>query len=676
MKWGMWVMKLKTSFFNNGIIFHALRRFSWIGIIYTLLIFFAVPMNLIMYHGKDEIYPENIKILFYFRENDIQSYFILMVPVLLGVLIFKYLQSKNSSDMLHCLPIRRNVVFRSYIFTGLIILTFPVMINAVISWCLKHYLNMGMYFETRDIIKWIAVTLAMNFTIFIVCVFSGMVSGMSIVQGILTYILLLLPYGFIIILLDNMTKIVYGFTYIEWNIEKLSPIVRLLKGFYEDASRHGDNYVYPMHTRELILYIIACISIYFVSKLLYSKRRLEAVSQAIVFKSLQYIFKYGVVFCSMMLAGIYFDRTQDKIYLGYFIGSIIGYLAAEMIIKKSFWVFKNIRGYVFYLVIVILFLEGIKVDITGYQKKLPALDNIKTVYFSEKGTNNNIDKNSYVERENIENIYRIHELLIKEKGNDKKEKDNTKRFTIMYKLDNGNILARAYNVNVNQYDKYFKTIYESSEYKKINYDIMTIDNSDVEKLDIYPRYGVQKNHVSIVDPKEIKEAIEVLKQDAANESYEQMNDGREAWANMNLMIADDKVNKYDKLKEYGDDRNKRFYIQWEKSYTLFEQWLNKKGYLEDARVMPKDIDYILVEEIESKKEWQARNRNGLYINMNSPKLMKITDKNEIEECLRNSGERWSEREGKYIMGLYWKDGSEAVSISEKNLPEFIKNYFK
>lgn len=670
-------MKSKISFINRGIFFNAIRRFSWVGIIYSVLLFFAVPMNIIMYHGKEIIYPENIKVLFYFRENEIQGWFILIIPVLLCVITFKYMHFKNSSDMFHCLPIKRTVLFRSYILVGIIILALPVIINGVIAWCLKHYLVMGNYYVTRDIIKWMAITLLMDYTVFIVCVFSGMVVGYPIAQGILTYILLVLPLGFVTLLFDNIGSLVYGFSYPdEANIEKLSPASRIIRGFYEDPNRHSD-YVYRMYSREFIVYIIGCVLVYFLAKFLYEKRRLEAASQSIVFKSLQYVFKYGMVFCSMLLAGSYFYRTQDRIYLGYFIGSIIGYFVAEMIIKKSFWVFKNIRGYAFYVIVMFLILEGIKVDITGYEKRMPALESIKAISYNDGGVsrgdkiNTNYD---FIDKNNIESIYKLHGQLISNRQNVKESDTRARSINITYKLDDGRKIKRLYKISDGSFDEYLKQIYETEEYKKINYGVMELDFDDVEKIDIYPRYGTGNKHVAIVDPREIKEAIEFLKQDTGNESYEEMRSGKDAWANIAFMIADNKINKYYGLDKYGRSE-KRFNTTWEKSYVLFEEWLKQKGYLENARVMPKDIEYILIEKVDDKNEWQARNRNGLYVNTKNPNLMKITDKVQIEECLRNTGERWNREDGKFIMGLYWQDESQTVSIDEKNMPDFIKSFF-
>ena len=115
----------------------------------------------------------------------------------------------------------------------------------------------------------------------------------------------------------------------------------------------------------------------------------------------------------MLLGGIYFSGVYSNgakyrlywVMFGYAIASVIGYIIAEIIITKSLRIFRNIKGYFIYVIIIALVLIGINSDIIGYEKRIPALENIESIYL-ESGFNfsNGILDNQirvYSEKENL-----------------------------------------------------------------------------------------------------------------------------------------------------------------------------------------------------------------------------------------------------------------------------------
>lgn len=686
-------MKSKMSFFNKGIVFDDIRRFGWISIAYTLILFFLVPLKILMItsseqaYGSGQTYREIIKKIFYYI-NTAQGLFVAIVPVLLGIFLFRYMQEKNSSDMIHSLPIRRSVLYRSHVAFGIVSLLIPVIVIGSISIVLNKTLDLGQYYRIYDVIQWIGITLLFDMLFFLSSVFLGMVVGSSVMQGVLTYIFLFLPLGLTILLTENLKIFIYGFTYnFNHGISKLSPVARILEGFGNfDIS--NSNQITSM---EIIIYLLICIILYFAAKPVYNKRRIEAASQTIAFRSLQYIFKYGVAFCSMLLAGAYFYATQGNInwiLFGFFIGSVIGYFVAEMIIKKSIWVFKNIRGYGIYAIIMIVLMMGIKLDITGYENKLPALDNVNSIYFSGGFYDSYLERYNmdvYSDRNNLKRIQDFHKKLIEDKGTNKKlSKDRQRSVVFEYRLRDGSKIKRGYNIAYADYNKYFKPIYESKEHKNMKYDVFSLNSSDVEKITFHPVFNMSKGGSVILKPEDIKEAIEVLKEDINKETYEQMDDRKSPWAELSFMIANDKLKKYPKLtdnKYRGDD--KQAHVSWRKSYILFEEWLKKKGYLENSRVLPKDIGYIVVEEVKNNQQLQEKLKTGRLIDEDKigggkVKRLEISDKDKIETCLRNYSNPGADNNAKYVIGFYSADkrSLDFGSFDENNAPDFVRSYFQ
>ncbi|AWI04239.1 DUF6449 domain-containing protein [Clostridium drakei] len=676
-------MKSKTSFFNRGIILDDLKRFGWISVAYTLFLFLIVPLKVIMINSsKKYAYDYNIiKRMFYFTEGSLQILFILIAPVFAAILLFRYIQVKNSSDMIHSFPIKRSVLYRSHAVVGALLLVFPVIINGFICVFLDIVMHLGKYYSPYDVFQWIGTTIVVCLLFFFMCISVGMVVGSSIMQGMLTYILLVFPVAIAILLSENFDGFVYGFVCNDNNIEKFSPVTRIWKM----SVRYNTDFINKISMNEIIVYVVICIVLYLFGMFIYNKRKLESASKSIVFRGLEYVFKYGVTFCAMLVGGIYFRVTQKSVHwllIGFLITSLIGYFAAEMIIKKSIKVFKNVKGYLIYAVIIILVIMGVNFDILGYEKKMPSLNSVDSVYFSESFDHLNFYKNNrdvYFYKKDIENIYNFHKQLIEEKSknNDKNNGGQSRRIIFIYNLKNGSKIQRGYDVSLENYTKYLKPIYEAKEYKKMNYDILQVNSSEIEKIIIHPFANI-KGQTVIINPNDIKEAIDVLKKDIDNETYESNSEQIRPWANIEFMMDDNNFKKYPQLIDERNNKESNLHLPWKKSYILFDQWLKQKGYLEGSRITSKDISYALVEKVDNMEDWLQKSKNGkVKIDENSTKNLKITDKNQIETCIRIYKDEWRNKSTKYIIGFYSQDGQNIQygSFSEKDLPDFIAKHF-
>lgn len=676
-------MRLKTSFFNKGILLDDLKKFGWIGVMYAMALFFVVPLNILMIMSKEEISGygyEVIKNLFLLKNSEAQGFLMLIFPVLLGIFLFRYIQTKSSTDMMHSFPIKRTVMYKTHIFVGILMIVIPVIIIAIISSILNNVFNLSDYYNTIDIFKWMGFTILIDIVAFMSCVLVGMITGISVVQGVLTYILMFLPAGLIVLVTYNIKTFLYGYTNnIENLSEKLSPIIRAMNGYYQ-----------TMSITEVSIYILICIILYFLSQYLYNRRKLEGAGQAIAFSTLQMVFKYGVTLCMMMFGGFYFYQTQGRgsigwIIFGYISGTIIGYFAAEMLLRKSIWVFRNIKGLGIYIAVMILLILGMQFDVTGYEKRMPDINNVEKVYFSGDFYSYNSEKYKnyiYSDKNNIKNIYALHNQIIKDKKLNKFSTGKSSRSVVfVYQLKNGKKLSREYTIDNQRYDSFFKPIRESLEDKKMTNEVLNITPMDVEKIIISPN-SLNRQAV-ILKPSDIKEAIEVLSQDVKDETYDNMKDRRVPWANIEIMISDNKIKKYPRImSEDPNNKNTSLNMSFKKYYSHFEEWLKQKGYLENARLMPGDVAYAVVEKAQKNQDSNDKMDDGINLNNKNVKRLEIRDKAQIEVCLRNYSFENSESEDdkgqRYIIGFYSKDKTftEYGSFEEENLPDFIKDYFR
>jgi len=525
-------MKSKTSFINRGILHNDFKRYTWIGIVYLLGLLLTIPLKLVMLFSR----PEEIK-MYYTASTYLQVLqldylpnliLILIVPVLTGLLLFRYLQANTAADMVHALPIKRETLYNTHIGAGLTLLLVPLIITALVSWAVVAGLGIE-FIQGKHILSWLSVCLLMNLVFFLSTVAVGMFTGLTTLQGLLTYILLLVPTGLSILLLHNLSMYVYGLPYDLYiiNLDKFSPLLRL-----------PSSGIILLSTGELIFYLLLSIALYFIGRYLYQQRKVESAGDAISFAVLRPIFKYTVTFCTMLLLGSCFYDTQGNTiwtYFGYLLGAGLGYFLAEILLEKSIDVFhwQRAKGLGIYALVIIGLIGLLQVDITGYEKRLPELSQVENVYmdsyfhpFIHRNDNNPFKMHQalYKDKDSIHNIYNLHREITNHRSEEKwgitPWDINKNRVCLAYQLKDGSYFYRNYTINAVKYKEQLKPIYESREYKINHYQLLRVNLDDIKLIEINSREG--NKGVRISDKELLKQAVAVLRYDIYGQTYENM----------------------------------------------------------------------------------------------------------------------------------------------------------
>ncbi len=695
MKWGIMVMKSKTSLLNRGILLNDFKRFAWIGAGYLLILLLSVPLKVFMLYSKSEdMIINNTSAylrIFQFDTNAalLQVMSLIIVPVLTGLLLFRYLQDSQASDMLHTLPVKRETLYNTHVMAGIIFLFVPLILTALVTWALVAGLGIE-HVNSTDILSWLAVSLLMNLLFFICSVVVGMITGMSTVQGVLSFILLLLPSGLSMLLLYNMSKYIYGLPHDFYSdkITHLSPLIRLT-----------ENSIRSITTVEIVVYLSSSIALYFLGRRLYRKRRLEAAGDAITFDILRPVFKYGVTFCFMLLLGSYFYSDQGNMgwtYFGYFLGSLLAYFLAEILLNKSLQVFqlRRLKGYGIYCLVIIALLGLLHFDCAGYEKSLPDPVEVRSIYldysfYALKEKDNNIrtavnvrDGVEYkyqppvpaifTEKDNIANIYALHQKIVanrldgKEAYLAKRTNNDSQQICLAYELENGRHFYRQYEIAAQDYAAYLKPIYESREYKHLHNEILRINIADINLIEVSAS-GINKN-VRIIEPGLIAQAVGVLQSDVYERSYEEMTDMRPPWAHINISLKD----------------HRSVDLGWEKSYDNFGKWLIALGAYNQARLLPDDIAYAIVDknpDLNRQDTYKLPSQLDLRDLEEKPGILKITDPEKLELCLRNlrnygNYNRGNMEQSAYSVVFLLKNGATFSGLLfEDDAPAFVKEHF-
>lgn len=660
MKWGISVMSSRITWFNRELIIYILRSTGWIGFLYLVGLIFALPLEMlaIILNGTNEYVEfENL----FSCQQMIQFVLVIVIPVLLAIFLFRFLQMKQASDFIHSLPITRRSIYVHMIGTGIGFMGLPILLTGSILILFHSAIDIERLYTITDIWSWMGTTFILEALIFSVAVLLGMVTGLSAFQGVLTYIFLTLPVGLFVLFAANVKFLIAGFSadyYLSANMNGISPLLA--------ATEMEKITFFSINT---LIYSILTFLFLISSLFLYERRKLEHVSQAFVYPKIKPVFKFGLTLYMMLFAGLYFSGTTGEpgwIFFGYTVGSLLGYYLGEIVLQKTWRIRVNLKGYVAFIAAVIVLALIIKIDPLQYKTKIPDEKMISQIYigdsplfFEDDDTSNNNASNYLKEKENIEAIRLLHqEIIDKGKKVSIGEWNDGQSVFLMYELKNGKRLAREYHLqNYDSYMPLLAKIYESNEYKKMVNQVLNVSAEDVSKIKITASGQVDKS-ITITDRHQLEAAVKALSEDLNNQSFAQMTSSFGDYASIEILL----------------NNNKTIYMNWDSSYPQFSEWMVSTGQSEQARLMADDISYILVAKSDSKI-YHTNSESELAQQIEQqPNRLKIKTASEIETAIDNAQIDWS---GEYSAAFYYKESRDVdiKSFSGEHVPDFILDHF-
>ncbi|HHY06639.1 MAG TPA: ABC transporter permease, partial [Clostridia bacterium] len=598
----------------------------------------------------------------------LQTILICTVPIILAILIFKYLNSNKATTMMHSLPCSRNTLYASHCLAGLCLLLLPVLLIGLLLLVLNLTTSLHEYYSLLNILQWMGLTGLYNTLFFFVTVFVGMFTGNSIAQLIFTYIFHVLPAGLYLLLVFNLEHLLYGYSSVALSeawLEHL-PLFTLFSRY------NSANYFTPSL---VAIYLALIVFFCLFSAYLYQRRALETAGNVISFSLIEPVFKYGVTFCTMLLSGALFSAIYNDslplLLFGYLLGSLLGYWIAEALLQKSIRVWSAHKGYWGYAAIIVLLLIGISLDITGFEHKVPELTQVESVYFgpninfwltneailrekdSETEYKQTGDIGFFSDQNNIENIALLHQELVSKPTPPKQGR----RYYFAYNLSNGKHLLREYVINEKQEAPFLKPIYESLEYKEARFPVLTQDTSEIKLIELDDRRTAKKP-LLLTDSTEIEELTKLLKLEIlATTSPELIYPVHEYIYITILNLHDGKIN-----------------YALRSDYQSIFRWLQEKGYTDNFMLLPEDINYVTLENPEKSQQDEQK-----------VEPLKITEQEMIEELTRLTiSQPYYYRYDSakiYEVTFYGMDGKETYRFNttiSKDLPisPALKTYLK
>ena len=397
-------MRSVTSYFNRELLRGALQRTWPLWAAYTLIWLFLLPVTLFI-HLSDRHIVYSRPTLSYELLNTGLPTGVMMAAVFgifFAMAMFAYLTNSRATNGMHAMPIRREGLFLTHYLAGL----FCQVVTLLVSFALAALVTAAFgvfdgYAVGMGLL--LCVLLVLFFYSFgvlcMVCV--GQILAGAVFYGILNFLFV----GMEVLLRSFAGNFLYGYDgrSSAFSTAPLSPPVEI-------ASSLSVSYVYdgidPIGVRVLYLgtfaaYAAAGLVLAALALLLYRKRRSEMTGNTVAIGWLRPVFKYGVALCSafslgQLLSYFVFELTDSTYTAGALIGTIacmifaglIGYYAAEMLLKKSFRVFKTSwKGALATSAVLILIGLSFPLDLTGYQTRVPEQSDIVSATVNLYGGN-------------------------------------------------------------------------------------------------------------------------------------------------------------------------------------------------------------------------------------------------------------------------------------------------
>ena len=477
-------MKSKISFFNAGIFKSMLKRFWPLWTAYFAVWFMCLPLPLLVARLQG-VKESAVTVVTAAMKTSVEASVVsgFLMGILAAMAVFGFLYNSRSCGMIASTPVRREAVFCSAYLAGALPVLAANLFIAVLNWLFT--LSSGI--EGACIFKMNAILFAVNSMEFLIF-FSIAAFIAMLTANIVALPVLYLIFNFVFLGMEYVVRMLYGMFIFGYSdhpdcvLEFMSPLIYLFTriGINVNIST-GSAAVSLTNWSALLGYIIAAVVFSVAALLLYRKRRMESAGDVIAVKSLRPVFKFCVTACSALCFGLLFFVIISTLFTslsmsmlilsaGLIIGAFIGYFASEMLLKKSFHVFKgNWKGFVITIILCIVFAFVCVTDLFDLSSQLPDVDDIEAINCDSE--NGGVDIKN---RSDIEALLKVNKAIIadrdKYEGLDDTDLENTGYVSIRYKLKDGRVICRGYTLLI---DDNYKAYYEVLSSENIVKDIFT-----------------------------------------------------------------------------------------------------------------------------------------------------------------------------------------------------------
>ncbi len=467
-------MQSKISFFNKTVIRKNITRFWPLWAVYLFVWFLIMPYGLIISVDNVDTVGRAVSM-----SNHIIGLCDSAVPIMAfiysimtAMVVFSYMQSAKSVSLYHSMPVRREGLFLSSYISGLIFSFGPHLITAAITCIVGAVMGNSLI---MPVLTWLYMIICVSVLFFSVGAICATFTGHIVIQPVLYVIV-----NFLVIVVELVVRSIGSLLLFGVEISG-DTVLGVLSPMYELLVYPVTNYAYvPEMDIGVItmenwalpgIYLAAGVVIAAAAVLIYRRRRSEAAGDVVAVKCLKPVFKYCLSFgmaitVGLVLFSVFTTQNGSTLVTGEFaaliiwmlIAAAVGYIAGEMLIRKSLHVFtKRTFGGIGIVFVAIIAVMGItRADVFGIENRIPDGADIQSALINSTGYFYDAEVNDPAD---LEDVLALHSMILANKDeimasdsnptfvyNDEGQFVEQDYFAIRiyYTLKNGNTLLRCY----------------------------------------------------------------------------------------------------------------------------------------------------------------------------------------------------------------------------------------
>ena len=402
-------MRSATSFFDKTLFRSQLKHTwpLWLG--YTALWLFLVPVMLFSelsayqlgYSAAD---ASRLLLNTGVRGGIFISFFF---GLFFAMLSFSHLTQSRATNGFHALPVRREAIFLTAYLTGLFCQLSTILVTFLLGAAVSAPLHLSFWSVTAAAMGSAMLEAVFFYSFAALCM---VMTGQILAAPVFYFVGNILVPGMEYLLRNFAGNFLYGYSgQTDVALDFLSPPLYMYfkVGIASIETCESDSYyvtAYALVRGSLMIlaaYALAGLVIALIALLLYRTRKSEMTGSTVAFPWAVPVFKYGVAFCTAVslgqflyyfLFGQYRSGGSDSLpgtILCMAAAGLVGYFVAEMLIRKSFRVFRaGAKGAAIVALALVLLGVAMSFDLTGYEKRVPDESEIESVYYTFSGMTN------------------------------------------------------------------------------------------------------------------------------------------------------------------------------------------------------------------------------------------------------------------------------------------------
>ncbi|MDJ1108879.1 hypothetical protein [Macrococcoides caseolyticum] len=448
-------MQLKTSLWNKALFRNLSRNIMFLTVINIICTFILVPFSYFMMdvEGTNGISKYIIGSL---NTSGLYFFGTIIYAILCGIFITYFFKSQNASDFIHSLPMRREEILSTVYGTYFIHVLVNLLVNGTITYML------GIRFSSINIEKvliWMLLSMLMHLFIFSLTVLMSLLINNYLSHIIGVVALLISPVIMGTLIYTTHMSIFKGLS--NYPSQFLNDITIPVK-FMEYVVNDRYNVMY------LFMILIVSLLMIIASYMIYRQRRNERINEAYANHWIHLIIYFITILTITLLGGLIFSSLFNDLLLVmlliYGVAFTIAYLLMEMTAQKSVRISFDKK--LFTLSLIGVALAVILVFVSGMirERYTPDGEEVKSVAATFEDASGRFDGASLLNDTNvsdaqfIQNVIKAHHKLIQAQKVRFNNEQETRNIHLKYTLDNGRVVDRNYEVYVDDYNQYIKTV--------------------------------------------------------------------------------------------------------------------------------------------------------------------------------------------------------------------------